>query len=80
MKKTGCLENKAWKLIHNVRKKKLFLLNTASNVDYRWNEYLKDKTIYVIEKNRDLRAEKEFLKTPKSCTIRKNKSIWLQRM
>lgn len=62
MKKTSCLENKAWKLIHNVRKKKLFLLNTASNVDYRWNEYLKDKTIHVIEKNRDLRAEKEFLK------------------
>ena len=45
-----------------MRKKKLFLLNTASNVDYRWNEYLKDKTIHVIEKNRDLRAEKEFLK------------------
>lgn len=62
LKKTNCLENKAWKLIHNVRKKNLFLLNTASNVDYRWNKYLKGKTIYVIEKDRDRRAEKEFLK------------------
>lgn len=56
-----------------MRKKNLFLLNTASNVDYRWNKYLKDKTIYVIEKNRDRRAEKGVLKTSKSCAIRKIK-------